>query len=173
MSHLSLYWWICDISSICSNETQLELWCFLFNKIPRLIPKTNNTWRKLRSLAFQRYKSLGVVDRVFLLKYYAFLGTTIRWPLSIEGGLNKKKTCFFLPAWLGRGMAMGLQSNSCPLQCTPLVHSAGPGRVNINCPTLLSTSVVLLCPDPDQLMVTAHWRCGQSKTWGCTHKKLL
>ncbi len=123
--------------------------------------RKNRLWRSGRkwwviihvlSVLWQNTKSLT---------YDAFLGTTIRWPLSVERGL-KKKLVFFLPVWLGRGMATGLQSNSCPLHRTPFVHSTGPGRVNIDCPTLLSTLVILLCPD--QLMVMAHWCCGQSKT---------
>jgi hypothetical protein len=49
-----------------------------------------------------------------------------RWEL--RGG-SKKKLVFFLPAWLGRGTATGLPSNSCPLlHRNPLVHSTGPGQ---------------------------------------------
>ncbi len=52
-------------STICFN-TQPQLWHILINKLARLTPQTNSTCRKLRTWAFQRYRGLGVSDRVFL-----------------------------------------------------------------------------------------------------------
>jgi hypothetical protein len=43
---------------------------FLIIKLVIATPQTNNTRRKLRSSAFQRYQGLRVVDRVFVVIYY-------------------------------------------------------------------------------------------------------
>ncbi len=44
-----------DIPSIVCFKCIVQLWCLLFNKLARLTPQTNSTWRKLRSSAFKQY----------------------------------------------------------------------------------------------------------------------
>ncbi len=81
-------------------------------------------------------------DRSCISTNYAFLGTKIRWPLSVKGGLKKKM--FFSACMIGAGDSHG---TAVPLMSTPL---------NSSCPLQCrgeSTLVVLLCPQ--RQLVTA------------------
>ncbi len=58
-------------------STQPQLWGLLIKNLVNLTPQTNNTWGKLIISAFQRYKGLGVADRV--LSYQS-----ISWRKRVE-----------------------------------------------------------------------------------------
>ncbi len=62
----SLYWWILNILSIHTTKHNLNFDTFYLMKYPFWLPPNPNTVGKLRPSAFQRYKGLGVADRVFL-----------------------------------------------------------------------------------------------------------
>ncbi len=66
---LSPYGHSAKYSAVVPHYTLVTLWHILVNKLVGLTPQTNNTCRKLRVSAFQRYKGWGVADRVFLSKY--------------------------------------------------------------------------------------------------------
>ncbi len=66
---LSPYGHSAKYSAVVPYYTLVTLWHILVNKLVSLTPQTNNTCRKLRGSAFQRYKGWGVADRVFLSKY--------------------------------------------------------------------------------------------------------
>ena len=68
--YISLYWWILNIIlSICTTKHNLNFDTFYLIKRLYWPPPNFNTVRKLRFSAFQRYRGLGVADRVFLTKY--------------------------------------------------------------------------------------------------------
>ncbi len=66
---VSPYWSFWQFHQKEYLNTKAQLWHFLINKLVSVTPLTNNTWRKLRSSAFQQYQGLGVADRVFITKY--------------------------------------------------------------------------------------------------------
>ncbi len=65
---LYLYWWILNILSICTTKHNLNFDTLYLMKCPYWPPPNPNTVGKLRLFAFQWYKNLGVMDRVFLTK---------------------------------------------------------------------------------------------------------
>ncbi len=65
---ISLYRWILNILSIRTTEHNLNFDTFYLMKYPSWPPPNPNTIGKLRLSAFQWYKNLGVMDRVFLTK---------------------------------------------------------------------------------------------------------
>ncbi len=63
-----LYWWIFDLVGIRTIKHNFNFDTFYLMKWPYWPPPNSNTVGKLRLSAFQRYRSLGVADRVFLTK---------------------------------------------------------------------------------------------------------